>query len=1432
MRRTAKILGIIAAIVVVLCVVVVVGAWIYVGTDSARQLVAGKVSEQLGGEVRVTSLELGGSSTDVALEIPGGDPAAPLFAGHVSLDESALGLARGGDIGAVTVTNATVIMRINQSGDVVTDFPKPKKSDNPNKPLPLIKVEGATVKFLQAGRPEFAFAGVNATAKEVGDQLQIDGTVDDPALGKWTIHGQWAANGDTGSVNLDSAGPVKLTPERLKSIPFVPASTWDSIIADGEAVMKVRIGRVPGGDWTWHVEIMPANATLTVKAVGNLAVTNTTGQLVVDGKRVTATGMKGDVAGGKLKLDAKLDFAADPSKMHFVIDAKNLNAEQLPKDWGLSGRVENGRLDGAGTVDLVVGDKVKPVGVTGKATLKGKLLGGDAEVTVTPKVVGDGLKFDDDTGPTARWHRPTPMLTLVALAVQVPPAPAKPEPKAGPKPPEYLKANLNLRNVDLAQLLKKANVTLPVKLTGKVTLQVAAEIPTNSPGTIRAYRATGKVAVPVLQIEGLTLNALEAEATFREGVLTLNKLSGNFPATPDAPAGAKPPGFAGTARFGIDPRTELTADLKLDRIPVGQLVAAIPGQAGKAAGGVSGQFKLTAPGNNLGDIAKYDASGDLTSDTLTVVGQQADKVAVVFALKNGVASVTKLSANLLNGGINGTATVPLVGDKTGNVDLVLKGFDAATLAKVADSPIAVSGPLDVKVKATLPPVSNFDAAKLAGKFDLAAPSLKIEGATLNNLVADAAFQGGVLTLSKFAANLPPAAGAEPGANAPGFAGTARLGVSPRTDLTAALKLDRVPLAQVFAAIPGQQGKASGSISGDFKLTAPGDALGDPAKYDAAGDLHSDALTVYGQKAKSLSVNISLKGGLAALKNLSVNLYDGGITGDVALPLTGNKPGDFDIQFKGIDTGALTKEIPNSPINLSGVVNGHFKGTLPPVPAFDATKIVGKLDLEAPKLVVQGIPATKLRGNVGYKPGAIAYDLKGDAFGGDFDVVGEYPLGTAPAGQPAPAPKDKKGQEEAAGLGSGKLRINRVQLERLGPTLKIDALDQLRGEVDLTLDYTLGADGRPTGTGRLDLRGLKYGDRSETSNVGSPIRVTANGIELSSLSGRFLDGRLGGRVIYGYSDRQTRRAVLYLEGADAKPIFEPLGVVAEGRISLRLETGLAREIRGGGTITSPRAKINDIDIADLRVPVTWAIARGSRVVGGQVTVRGASATVAGGRVTGRAEVVYRDSARVAAKADFINLDVAALSTTSFGIGRATGSLDINGNDVKSINDLVGSLNAKFGETDVRALPILNGITPVLSPVAALTRFETGDLVARLGDSAIRVERLALNSKSAKLIAEGTVNLNGKLDLDVVYATDSLGSTTPALRLIARNIPAIGPIPVGLIVRISEALANRIIRIRVGGTASSPTYSVNAARLLSENAIRYFTGQFTEGIVVPR
>ncbi len=774
--------------------------------------------------------------------------------------------------------------------------------------------------------------------------------------------------------------------------------------------------------------------------------------------------------------------------------------------------------------------------------------------------------------------------------------PAAPPAAKQPDPPQYVKANLKLRDVDLAALLKQAKVESVGKLAGKVTLEVAAEIPINDTGSVRLYRATGKVSLPTLQVEGLTLNQVTANIVLRDGVLALDRLSAAFPPGSDG----KPAGFLGTARIGVDPRTELAADLKLDNIPLGQVFAAVPSLVGKAAGNLSGAFDLKIPGDKLGDLAGYVANGNLTSTSLTVYGQKADKLAVKLAVRDGFATL-----------------------------------------------------------------SQFDA----------------------------------------------------------------------------------------------------------------------------------------------------------------DIYQGHVGGAAKLALTGAAAGDFKVTFKDVDAGALTGAIPDSPVKLEGRVGGKLDGTLPPLQNFDATKVAGNLDLDAPRLVVQGVPTTKLKGQIGYKPGAIVYDLKGDAFGGNFDVNGAYPLGKTPA--PAAPAKDAPKKD-------GTVRLTGLRLDRLAPELKLASLRPLRGVLNLNLDYTLDAAGRPAGAGRVEVRGLGWGAAGTTSTLTSPIRLTPDGVDLTSLGGQLAGGSVRGRVEYPFAAGGRRFAVLSLDNADAAELLAPLGVTtAQGRVSLVVRSRIGREVRGGGTIVASRTQLAGVDVSELRVPVTWSFVPGA---GGQVTIRDAVGTVGGGRVSGRTEVVYRDSARVEGGVEFIGVNVGALAAASgssgYGIGRTTGRFDFGGGSVRSVNDLTGTLTAGFGDTSVRELPIIGSAGALLSPGQALTRFDRGDLVARLGNGAVRVERLALNSSSAKLFADGIIGLNGRLDLDVVYSTGQIGPNAPLLRVVARNIPAVGPIPVGLIIRVTESLSNRIVRVRVGGTVANPAYQVDAARLLSENAVRFFVGQYVPGSLPAR
>jgi hypothetical protein len=65
------------------------------------------------------------------------------------------------------------------------------------------------------------------------------------------------------------------------------------------------------------------------------------------------------------------------------------------------------------------------------------------------------------------------------------------------------------------------------------------------------------------------------------------------------------------------------------------------------------------------------------------------------------------------------------------------------------------------------------------------------------------------------------------------------------------------------------------------------------------------------------------------------------------------------------------------------------------------------------------------------------------------------------------------------------------------------------------------------------------------------------------------------------------------------------------------------------------------------------------------------------------------------------------------------------------------------------------------------------------------------------------------------------------VLALRLPAVGPIPVGLIARVSEVLANRLVHLRLTGTLKNPQVVVEPARLLTEEAVRFFLGSVLTG-----
>jgi hypothetical protein len=280
---------------------------------------------------------------------------------------------------------------------------------------------------------------------------------------------------------------------------------------------------------------------------------------------------------------------------------------------------------------------------------------------------------------------------------------------------------------------------------------------------------------------------------------------------------------------------------------------------------------------------------------------------------------------------------------------------------------------------------------------------------------------------------------------------------------------------------------------------------------------------------------------------------------------------------------------------------------------------------------------------------------------------------------------------------------------------------------------------------------------------------------------------------------------------------------EGPLDIRLRGRLGREWRGEGTVALTRGKVLGVEVTALRLPVGFAVAPGWGRA--QLTIADISAQVAQGRISGRANLGLGIGTRLEGHLRFHEVDLATLlrQITDSGQvagGRLAARIDFSGSDVRSIDDLNAVVDASFSRTQALQLPVLRQLTPYLVPGQSGTTFQSGELRGRYGNGVFRVQRLALEGSLLQLFAEGTVDVGGRVNLDVVANTGQLGANPGVLRLLGLRLPAAGPVPVALLLEARDFFSNRVIYLRVTGTVRSPVVRVEPLPLLTEEALRFF------------
>src|SRR5207248_11456578 len=139
----------------------------------------------------------------------------------------------------------------------------------------------AQVIFHREGRPDTVINRISGVIRSDPDDYHINGVVDDPEWGHWALSGERDRNNGNTSL-LTHCDKVQVTPNKLRSIPFVPTVTWEQVRAQGDTSVDATVW-LDSSDETPHYRITldPSGAHIEVAAI-DLATDGVRGKIEIE----------------------------------------------------------------------------------------------------------------------------------------------------------------------------------------------------------------------------------------------------------------------------------------------------------------------------------------------------------------------------------------------------------------------------------------------------------------------------------------------------------------------------------------------------------------------------------------------------------------------------------------------------------------------------------------------------------------------------------------------------------------------------------------------------------------------------------------------------------------------------------------------------------------------------------------------------------------------------------------------------------------------------------------------------------------------------------------------------------------------------------------------------------------------------------------------
>jgi translocation and assembly module TamB len=1361
----------------------VVALRVYLSSAAATRQVAEQLQDMLGGRVTVRDAQIGliGNSNVSGIEAyEEGEENKPwLRIDNVEADVSALSVLRSQSPQDIHLHGARVVLRFDRAGHLLTEMPSGKKGGAPTT-LPRLHLVNGELTFNQQSRAPMIIRGLNATVVS-GDKgaLKLSGTVADPYWGDWKADGDFDSASGKGGITLDS-DKIVVTMPKLKSIALIPLSTWDEIHVEGTTPAKLRLD-IGSRDGKPNVRYRVEIAPRDARI------------------KVPSIDLEATQANGKAII-------ADE-----IVEVDNVSGKTAGGTITAGGKLnfhdEPSRLDlKVGVQDVVLHDLPPRWNVPRQ--IDGKLTG-SADVVVTLKQ--SGIETAGSGEGVIRDAKLTgfPVAKPIRLALRSNGRGFqfhRPESAAAPA----------------TNVIPERRVVVPAKDA------VVARREPKPAARARADDDNFFQNVPAEMVDLLGRGLQMTADGLAKGIDAVANALGKF----------KPP-----SNPGEEP-TYLDVDLSLQNVDLAQLIAKLKLNLPYAVlGRLTFKVHVGIPVNTVGDLKAYRLNGTASLTTFNMAGLAMTNVEAKVRYTNGVLDLENLSGQMPSpssrpvggegaGKFDGNARIEVVPRGDLQASLKLKWIPVATiLSLIPQAKGAATGTLSGEVKAHAPLEKVGDPANWRGSAKLETPGLVAYGIPLTKAAASLIVDETHARLDTFAAEIA-------GLALTGKAELRLQGVYPfsaevhtgRADLSALNRLG--PAFRPPVELAGRaelNGKVSGTLT--------------PLQFETSGDMKANDLVAEGFTLESLSFGwLKDKTGLK-FTDIKADLYGGSVSGSAVVPLDAAEAGTANLHVHDLDVKALAKSLPSFPVPVEGKVSGTMAGKLATAQGGQSRTWNAEMNLTAPQLRVQGIPAEHLKANLESHGGKATYNLQGETLGGTFTLKGDLPMtakkkkkeekkSDRPLGQGGPdlLPVVALAQQPRAEnvAGQGRFELHNALLSRVWAAYRITGeLARLNGRFSIVLDYQLAEQTfTPSGHGTFRIVNIRWNDETLANNLQGEARLTADDMRLYNVVGDVAGGQCLASFGFGLEVRRASHFQIALQQMEATRLSILMPAMAghiSGPVDLNLQGRIGREWDGGGGVTLAHGQVYGMDVTEWRLPFTFRFSPAQS--SGEVNVRDSHARLAQGRARFESTMNWGNGLRLTGLLLFYQVDLRTLlrnspEVSAYASGRVSGRVDLAGSEMRSINDLSAVVQAKMTQGQALQLPVLRQIIPYLRPRAQSSTFQSGELKGRLAGGIFRIQRASLVGDFLKLLIQGTINLAGNLNLDVTAQSGLYGLNPSRTDSVRSRIPLVGAIPRLVIYEASSLLASAIVHLRVTGTTRSPVIHLEPLLVMTEESIRFF------------